>query len=665
MVDRYWREIEDVENDIENAMQISSILLKLKGYDNDLSKIDTNENNISSNLAKINDNENSISNNLGKIDNISEFILKSDKDFEKTYNIEPQKFKFNKNNHSFSILEKEIEHDFIKNSLLFVKNNIYYKYDNLSEDYHRCQHEYDIYDDENNLIHKYLFNKDTYYDENSNVLNTTEEFCIFLKKDYKKIKIVLELHRHNRHGYGNIDLEIDDNYNNYIKVDYIEKGFLDNSHLVNLNTGSISTNSGKIDKNTSDISDNLGKINTNEGNISSNLGKINTNEGKISSNLGKINTNEGKISSNLGKINTNEGKISSNLGKINTNEGKISSNLGKINTNEGKISSNLEKITALQTSNIKAFYNLDQIFIYDIEKGYQAVNKDNHYHIFEKEITYNFVKNSYLEISLKVLTEISNYVLIGFFQILCNFYDQDNNLFYTISLSTAMGSINRLSTIKSVFIVPINENMSKIKIDFFIAPKETQQNRSATFTIKDINSNKIYVKYFQKTEEMSIKNIQDSLDNVNNITDRVDKIEKSLYLKNLFNELYNENDVSIGHLFFDKAFLVNAKRDDFIEIFFKMLLKYEDSSDSKHITTNFILYNMENGQELISYSYDNSDYISNSNTDVLLNNTFNYTFDEDINKVKIAITFTKRRSYVKLSYSSINSNRLIIKHYGN
>ena len=434
MVDQYWRKIEDVENDIENAMQISSILLKLKGYDNDLSKIDTNENNISSNLTKINDNENSISNNLDKIDNISEFILKSDKDFEKTYNIEPQTFRFNTNNHFFSILEKEIEHDFIKNSLLFVKNNIYYKYDDLSDDYHRCQHEYNIYDDENNLIHKYLFNKDTYYDENSNILNTTEEFCIYLKKNYNKIKIKLELHRHNRHGFGNINLEID---NGYIKLNYIEKGFLDNSHLINLNTGSISTNSGRIDENTSDIS----------------------------SNLGKINTNEGNISSNLGKINTNESNISSNLGKINTNEGNISSNLGKINTNEGNISSNLEKITALQTSNIKAFYNLDQIFIYDINKGYQTVDKNNHYHIFEKEIIYNFTKNSYLEIALKVLTEISHYMLIGYFQILCNFYDQDNNLFYTISLSTAMGSINKLSTVKSVFIVPINENMSKIKIE--------------------------------------------------------------------------------------------------------------------------------------------------------------------------------------------------------
>ena len=83
MVDRYFRKIEDVENDIENAMQISSILLKLKGYDGDIEKIDTNEGNISSNLEKINDNENSITNNFKKLDNVTNFISKSDKYFEK------------------------------------------------------------------------------------------------------------------------------------------------------------------------------------------------------------------------------------------------------------------------------------------------------------------------------------------------------------------------------------------------------------------------------------------------------------------------------------------------------------------------------------------------------------------------------------------------------
>ena len=57
MVDQYWRKIEDVENDVENAIQLSSILLKLKGYDKKLeglSKIDTNESNISSNSSKLN-----------------------------------------------------------------------------------------------------------------------------------------------------------------------------------------------------------------------------------------------------------------------------------------------------------------------------------------------------------------------------------------------------------------------------------------------------------------------------------------------------------------------------------------------------------------------------------------------------------------------------------
>ena len=118
-----------------------------------------------------------------------------------------------------------------------------------------------------------------------------------------------------------------------------------------------------------------------------------------------------------------------------------------------------------------------------------------------------------------------------------------------------MGSINKLSTIKSVFIVPINESMSKIKIDFFIAPKETQQNRSARFTIQDINSNKIYVKYFQKTEEMSIKDIQDSLNNVKKIND-------SIKLKNIINILfYNEREqIDFKNNFFDKSYLLNIKK---------------------------------------------------------------------------------------------------------
>ena len=760
MVYQYLREIEDTENDIKNAMQISSILLKHQVYDKkleELSKIDTNEGNISSNLSKISDNENSISNNLSKIDNISKFLLKSDKDFEKTYNIESQRFEFDKENNYFTILEKEIEHDFIKNSLLFIKNNMYYKYDDLEDDYHRCQHEYNIYDDNNNLIHKYLFNKDTYYNENSDIFNTNEEFCIFLKQNYNKLKIMLELHRHNRHGFGNIDLEIVDN-NNYIKIEYIEQGFLDNSHLVNLNKGLIETN-------TSNISTNLGLINTNEDNILSNLGKINTNTSSISNNTKLIETNKSSISTNSGLISTNTSNILDNKGLIGTNTSSISDNKGliessksKINNMENnlievddiynetftiqnftlsgrtalfyyktinlnfttngiikinakynylenynlthiyrfysnrkllkeiklentsnddkfeiqsidasaidigihydnnidnklikllsnstlqfnyinnihkldinknniesnliKINENTSKINEINNKNIKAFYNLDQIFIYDIENGYKNVDKDNHFHIFEKEITYNFIKNSYLEIALKVLTEISNYIFIGFFQILCNFYDQNNNLFYTISLSTAMGSINKLSTIKSVFIVPINENMSKIKIDFFIAPKESQQNRSARFTIQDINSNKIYLKYYQKTNEMVIKN------NLLYYTD----IEKKELLR-----FDNETTTIIRPLYVNihyKYIEYNFKKDDIIEFECKLILNHNLYDVIKNNLT--LYFQLENDTDTLHNEV--RDYIEfnpdrNSNVTIYIKFLYKFKFDDKI-----------------------------------
>ena len=57
-------------------------------------------------------------------------------------------------------------------------------------------------------------------------------------------------------------------------------------------------------------------------------------------------------------------------------------------------------------------------------------------------------------------------------------------------------------------------------------PKTRHENRSAVFTIIDINSNKIYIKYFQKTDEMNVTNIQDSLNTVNGISSLIDNLEK-------------------------------------------------------------------------------------------------------------------------------------------
>ena len=249
-----------ISNNTSNISTNSGrIITNKSAISTNLEQISTNTSSISTNSNLINSNTKSISTNLEKIDNFTQYILQSGKDFEEKYTIEKQIFNFNKNKHFYTLFEKEIEFEFTKNSLLFVKNNMYYKYDDLSNDYHRLQHEYNIYDGDN-LIHKYLFNKDTYYDESLDpILHTNEDFCICFKKNYNKIKINLQLHRHNRHGAGNINLEIDDD--SYINIDYLDRN----------NDG----NNEQVDTNTKDISNNLIKINSNEDDILTNLNEIN------------------------------------------------------------------------------------------------------------------------------------------------------------------------------------------------------------------------------------------------------------------------------------------------------------------------------------------------------------------------------------------------------
>ena len=66
------------------------------------------------------------------------------------------------------------------------------------------------------------------------------------------------MHRHNRHGVGNINLEIDDDNENYINLDYIDRN---NEERINTNKNDISTNLIKINSNEDDILYNLNEIN--------------------------------------------------------------------------------------------------------------------------------------------------------------------------------------------------------------------------------------------------------------------------------------------------------------------------------------------------------------------------------------------------------------------
>ena len=174
---------------------------------------------------------------------------------------------------------------------------------------------------------------------------------------------------------------------------------------------------------------------------------------KIENNQKSINNTKNDITNNQNSINNNKNDITNNQKSINNNKNDITNNQKSINNNKNDINNNKNNINnnSVDITNLLSYYQLGKIYIYDIQKGNKFVDKNNYYHIFEKEIIYNFIKDSYFEIILKVLTEISHYLLIGFFEILCNFYDENDDLFYAISLSTAMGSINKLSTIKFSF----------------------------------------------------------------------------------------------------------------------------------------------------------------------------------------------------------------------
>ena len=127
-------------------MQISSILLKLKGYDEklgDLSKIGNNENNISNNLVKINTNKNDINEiieaqdliNLNSSSNTSTILQNSSKINNNKSNIDEIKsnlsnIDFNSNN-KYSIENFFIYNIGIEKSYKLIKTNLIFLYLNI------------------------------------------------------------------------------------------------------------------------------------------------------------------------------------------------------------------------------------------------------------------------------------------------------------------------------------------------------------------------------------------------------------------------------------------------------------------------------------------------------------------------------------------------------
>ena len=229
--------------------------------------------------------------------------------------------------------------------------------------------------------------------------------------------MILLLHRHNRHGLGNIDLEIDDNNDNYININYLDK------------------NNEDIEKNKNDILTNLAQISTNTGDISSNLGKIDTNKNNISTNLIKINSNEDDILSNSSEIdyikNNNSKSYLKNIYNVlfyvkktqisfrNSFYEKVFDVDASINDFiEMKFKIDLQYESISERSYCKTIY---QIFDENDNSLYiKSVNNDDYTYfsnrvIIDENIFYNFTKNiKKIKISIKFKMLLSRVIKIWY-----------------------------------------------------------------------------------------------------------------------------------------------------------------------------------------------------------------------------------------------------------
>ena len=111
------------------------------------------------------------------------------------------------------------------------------------------------------------------------------------------------------------------------------------------------------------------------------------------------------------------------------------------------------------------------------------------------------------------------------------------------------------------------------------------------------------------------------------------------YLKNLYNILFydSKTQVDFKGIFFEKIFEVNAKQNDFIQMYFKVDLQYEDISEKIYVKIICKMFD-ENNNSLYIKSTNNNKYSYFSNRVIVDENTF-YNFNKDVKKIKLVIKF--------------------------
>ena len=88
-------------------------------------------------------------------------------------------------------------------------------------------------------------------------------------------------------------------------------------------------------------------------------------------------------------------------------------------------------------------------------------------------------------------------------------------------------------------------------------------------------------------------------------------------------------------MFYEKVFDINANKNDFIEISFKIDLEYQDISERNYVKTIYEILD-ENDNSLYIKSVTNNNYTYFSNRVVVDENIF-YNFTKDVKKLNLLL----------------------------
>ena len=427
--------------------------------------------------------------------------------------------------------------------------------------------------------------------------------------------------------------------------------------------------------------------------------------------------NDVKLKMQLGALTL---KLSELIGVDKDIKKDVSSNLDKINNNENSISTNLEKIDNFTQYILQSGKDFEEKYI--IEKQIFKFNKDKHFYtMFEKEIEFDFTKNSLLFIKNNMYYKYEN--LSNDYHRLqheYNIYDDEDNLIhkYLFNKDTYYDeSLDPILHTNEDFCICFKKNYKKIKINLQLHRHNRHGAGNINLEIDDDNENYIEVEYLDgkvdtnkndistnsglistntnnissnsglistNTNNISsnsglistnTNNISSNLIKINSNEDdilynstEIDYLKKNnskSYLKNIYNILFYDKKTQINfkEVFYEKVFELNANKNAFIEIKFKIDLQYNDISERNYVKTIYQLLD-ENNNSLYIKSVTNNDYSYFSNRVIIDENIF-YNFNKDIKKIKFFIKFQKLLSsrIIYLYYMKNLNYRFILKHY--